>query len=331
MALLGPNGSGKSTVVAALAGLCTLEAGRVALGGTVIDDVERGMHLPARERPIGVVFQDLRLFPHLSALDNVAFPLRAHGTSRSQSRSDAGRLLERVGGGELQRLRPAALSGGEAQRVAIARALAGSPRLLLLDEPLSALDVRARLELRSLLRETLTEFPGIRVLVTHDPVEAMTLADRIVILEEGAVTHSGTPQEVRAAPRTSYAAELVGLNLFEGTFEALEPGTGRLSTRNGDVIVGSSVDVAAGSRAIGLLRPADVILNAESPSGSARNVLRGRVELVSIEGERERVHLATRPALTAEITLGSLEHLGVREGAELWASFKALEVRLLPA
>ena len=150
MALLGPNGSGKSTVVAALAGLCTLEAGRVALGGTVIDDVERGMHLPARERPIGVVFQDLRLFPHLSALDNVAFPLRARGAFRQRARADAASLLERTGAAAHASSKPHTLSGGEAQRVAIARALAGAPQLLLLDEPLSALDVRARLEVRTL-------------------------------------------------------------------------------------------------------------------------------------------------------------------------------------
>ena len=144
-------------------------------------------------------------------------------------------------------------------------------------------------------------------------------------------TATARAPEVRSAPRTPYAAELVGLNLFEGTFEALEPGTGRLATADGDVVVGWSEDVSPGAGAIGLLRPADVILHAERPAGSARNVLQGRVELVSLEGERARVRLTTRPALTAEITLGSMERLGVREGADLWASFKALEVRLLPA
>jgi molybdate transport system ATP-binding protein len=330
IALLGPNGSGKSTVVETLAGLIAPGSGRIALGETVLNDVAAGVCLPSQERPIGVVFQSLRLFPHLSSRDNVAFPLRARGSKRAQARSQATVLLDRIGATELADARPSALSGGEAQRVALARALAGEPRLLLLDEPLSALDVRSRRELRSLLRETLRSFDGVRVLVTHDPVEAMTLADRIVVLENGAVTHEGTPAEIREAPRTPYAAELVGLNLFAGRLEPLEPGTGRLITDNGEIVVGWPEDLQAGE-AIGLLKPADVSLHADAPSGSARNVLRGRVELVSVEGERARVRLSTAPALTAEITLGSLARLGVGEGAELWASFKALEVRVLPA
>jgi molybdate transport system ATP-binding protein len=329
LALLGPNGSGKSTVVETLAGLLPPVSGRISLADAALDDVESRIHVPPQERPIGVVFQDLRLFPHLSVLRNVAFPLRARGARREGAGSEATALLERVGAGPLAAAKPGTLSGGEAQRVALARALAGSPRLLLLDEPLSALDVRSRRELRALLRETLGSFAGVRVLVTHDPVDAMTLADRIVILEDGAVTHSGTPSEIRAAPRTPYAAEVVGVNLFPGRLERLEPGSGRIAATEGDVVVGWPEDLPEGTDVVGLLRPADVILHAEAPAGSARNVLRGRVELVSIEGERARLRLSTSPALTAEITLGSLERLGLREGSDVWASFKALEVRVL--
>jgi molybdate transport system ATP-binding protein len=325
LALLGPNGSGKSTLVETLAGLLGPDDGHVTLHGIDLTQTR-----PA-QRPVGVVFQDLRLFPHLSALDNVAFPLRARGNGRSEARVRAADSLRHVGAEQHAGAKPTDLSGGEKQRVALARALVTEPRLLLLDEPLSALDVRSRRELRTLLRETLAAFEGVRILVTHDPVEAMTLADRIVILENGEVTHRETPARIRSAPRTPYAAELVGLNLFGGTLRALEPGTGAIVSQAGAVVVGWPEDLQESSEVVGLLRPADVILHAERPAGSARNVLHGRVELVSVEGERARVRLATAPPVTAEITLGSMERLGVREGAELWASFKALEVRLLPA
>ncbi|MFL5736052.1 MAG: ABC transporter ATP-binding protein [Actinomycetota bacterium] len=324
-ALLGPNGSGKSTVVETLAGLLDPDDGRVELDGVDLTE------MPPTRRPVGVVFQDLRLFPHLSALDNVAFPLRARKAPRAEARARAADALEGVGAAKHASARPTDLSGGERQRVALARALVTQPRLLLLDEPLSALDVRSRRELRTLLRETLAAFDGVRILVTHDPVEAMTLANRIVILEDGEVTHRDTPSEIRSAPRTPYAAELVGLNLFSGTLRPLEPGTAMIASDAGDVVVGRSDDVPENAEVVGLLRPADVILHAEKPAGSARNVLHGRVELVSVEGERARVRLATTPPVTAEITLGSAERLGVKEGAELYASFKALEVRVLPA
>jgi molybdate transport system ATP-binding protein len=323
LALLGPNGSGKSTLVETLAGLLAPDEGRVMLDGTDLTDTR-----PA-QRPAGIVFQDLRLFPHLSAVDNVAFPLRARRKGRTEARARATDALRQVGAEQHATAKPTDLSGGEQQRVALARALVTEPRLLLLDEPLSALDVRSRRELRTLLRETLTAFEGVRILVTHDPVEAMTLADRIVILEDGEVTHRETPSRIRSLPRTPYAAELVGLNLFSGTLRALEPGTGLIISEAGEVVVGWPEDLAESSEVVGLLRPADVILHAERPAGSARNVLHGRVELVSVEGERARVRLATAPPVTAEITLGSMERLGVREGAELWASFKALEVRVL--
>jgi molybdate transport system ATP-binding protein len=323
LALLGPNGAGKSTLVQTLAGLVVPDDGHVALDG--IDLTET----PPPDRPVGIVFQDLRLFPHLSALENVAFPLRARKLARAEARERAEAALRHVGAAQLAAKRAPQLSGGEAQRVALARAIVTEPRLLLLDEPLSALDVRSRRELRIVLRQTLSEFEGVRILVTHDPVEAMTLADRIVILEDGAVTHRGTPSAIRTAPRTPYAAELVGLNLFSGPLTRLEPGTGAVATETGSIVVGWTEDLVDGANVVSLVRPADVILHVERPAGSARNVLHGRVELVTVEGERARVRLGSRPPVTAEITLGSAERLGIREDRELWASFKALEVRVL--
>lgn len=330
-ALLGPNGAGKSTIVGVLAGLIRPTAGRVVLDGAVLDDASAAMHVPPQNRPIGVLFQGLLLFPHLSALENVAFPLRARGVRGTAAREQARALLARMDVAERADARPTQLSGGEAQRVALARALVASPRLLLLDEPLSALDVQARGRIRSLLRTVLAEFDGIAVLVTHDPVDAMTLCQQMVLLEGGRVTQDGTPEVIRQAPRTAYAAELVGLNLFTGRLEPLEPGAGHLVTADGQIIVGwPSDDTTPATEVIGLLRPADVVLHtALPPPSSARNVVVGVVQAISIEGERARVRLASSPPLVAEITLGSLARLEVHEGARVWASFKAVEVRLV--
>ncbi|HSD49236.1 MAG TPA: ABC transporter ATP-binding protein [Actinomycetota bacterium] len=329
LALLGPNGSGKSTLVETIAGLRWPARGSLVLEGRTLDHTPTGTHVPPEHRPIGVVFQDLRLFPHLSALENAAFPLRAHGTPRASAHVRAAELLERLGVAHRGRAKPRDLSGGEAQRVALARALAAEPALLLLDEPLSALDVGSRAHVRDLLGAELRRFPGVRVLVTHDPVEASTLADRLVILEGGTITQIGTPEEIRTAPRSRYAADLVGLNAFHGRIERLEDGAGRLVTSAGDVIVPWPEGFGGGA-AIGLLRPADVTLSLDHPVGSARNALRGPVRSIAVEGERARVRIATDPPLVAEITLGSVERLGLREGVEVWASFKAVEVQVLP-
>ncbi len=330
LALLGPNGAGKSTLVDVLAGLLPPDAGSVTLEGITLDDVAGRVHAEPEARPVGVVFQGLLLFPHLSAVENVAFPLRARGIARPEARRRATGLLTDLGLADRASARPRDLSGGEAQRVALARALVAEPRLLLLDEPLSALDVRARTQTRALLRSTLAEFPGVRLLVTHDPVEAMTLADRMVLLEDGRVTQAGTAQEIRAAPRTRYAADLVGVNFFEGRLERLDAGAGRIAAPAGDVIVAWPENVEArGESAIGILRPADVVLHVARPEGSARNILRGPVSQIAIEGERARVHVESSPPIVAEVTLGSVERLGLREGTDVWASFKAFEVRVL--
>lgn len=331
VALLGPNGSGKSTLVSCIAGLLSPAEGTIVLDGDVLDDAADDTHVPPERRPIGVLFQDLLLFPHLTAIENTAFPLRARGMSAVEARRRAVGLLERLGVGSRAGARPRDLSGGEAQCVALARALAGEPSLLLLDEPLSALDVSARGRIRLLLRRELAGFPGVRVLVTHDPVEAMTLADRMVLLEAGRVTQIGKPEEIRTAPRSAYAADLVGVNFLLGRLEPLEHGAGRLVSADGEVVVPWPEGIGPGTEGvIGLLRPADIVLHVEEPAGSARNVLRGRVEAIDVAGEHARVRVATAPPLVAEITLGSLERLGIVEGMALWASFKAVEVELLP-
>jgi molybdate transport system ATP-binding protein len=325
LALLGPNGSGKSTVVEALAGLIPLSKGTILLDGRAIEA------LAPERRPIGVAFQDGLLFSHMTAIENVAFPLRARGTGTRDARTRAGDLLARLAPSVRADAKPGALSGGERQRVALARALAREPRLLLLDEPLSAVDVGARADLRQLLREVTVGFAGPCILVAHDPVDALTLADRIAILEGGRPVQTGTPDEIRRAPLTPYAADLVGVNLFQGTLEPLEDGSGRLSTSAGPIAVAWPEDLERVVRTdvLAMLRPADVALHRDRPEGSPRNVLQGDVVEVAVHGERARVRLRSAPPVVAEITLGSVQRLGIREGLRAFASFKAVEVGLL--
>jgi len=326
--LLGPNGAGKSTLVDALAGLLRPERGRIALDSRTLDDDIT--HVDASERPVGVLFQKLHLLPHLTALENVAFPRRARGQRADAARLKASAVLERVGAGGLSDRRPAQLSGGEAQRVALARALVGEPRLLLLDEPLSGLDVSSRSQIRALLRRELATFGGVAVLVTHDPVDAMTLGERLVLVEDGHVTQAGTPDEIRATPRTPYAADLVGVNLFAGTLEPATGGVASLRTADGIVVTVPPPDLDPNAgEVLGILRPADVALHLGRPEGSPRNVFEGPVRFVTLEGERARVGLDTSPALVAEVTAASLRGLGIEEGVRVWASFKALEVRVI--
>jgi molybdate transport system ATP-binding protein len=325
LALLGPNGAGKTTIVETIAGLVPGARGRILLDDVPIHD------LPPERRPIGIAFQDGVLFPHLSVLENVAFPVRARGARSRAPRAQARDLLERLAPGIDPGAKPGTLSGGERQRVALARALAGTPRVLVLDEPLSAVDVSARADLRALLRRTLRDFEGPRLLVTHDPIEAMTLADRVVILEDGRITQTGTPEEIRDAPRTRYASDLVGMNLFAGRLTPLEAGAGELQTADGVVTVPWPAGIAVGpvDDVLATLRPADVALHTARPEGSARNVVQGVVEEVAILGDRARVRLTSSPRLVAEITTGSAARMAIQTGTLVWASFKAVEVDLM--
>jgi molybdate transport system ATP-binding protein len=323
LALLGPNGAGKSTVVEALAGTLALSSGTIRLDGASLED------RPTHERPVGVLFQDPLLFPHLSAVDNVAFSLRARGLARGPANERANELLAQLAPTVRPDARPRSISGGEQQRVALARALIAEPRLLLLDEPLAAVDVGARAELRSLLREVIPAFDGACIIVAHDPLDALTLADTVAILEEGVVVQRGSPRDIREAPRSPYAAELVGVNLFVGTLRRGEGGIGLLGTEAGDIAVAwppGATDPT--DDVIAVLRPADVALHLHRPEGSPRNVLHGRIDEVATTGGRSRVRVASSPPIVAEVTTGSVQRLSLAVGSEVWASFKAVEVRL---
>jgi molybdate transport system ATP-binding protein len=319
VAVLGPNGSGKSTLLRCIAGLLPIDDGHVIVDGVALDEPTQATFVAAERRPIGMVFQDYLLFPNLSAVENVAFGLRAGGVPRRQARDAAMAWLGRVGLGDHAELRPRQLSGGQAQRVALARALARHPRLLLLDEPLAALDVSVRGDVRRDLRHHLDSFDGMSVLVTHDPVDAYALADRVVILEQGVITQQGSLTDVTAHPRSPYVAELVGLNLIAGELRdhTLTADTG------GAVVTGAAIGDGPAFVAV---RPQAVALHRHRPEGSARNVWRVVVGDLDVQHDRVRVRLDGDVPLVAEITPAALAELAVRPGEAIWASVKATEV-----
>jgi molybdate transport system ATP-binding protein len=329
VALVGPNGAGKTTLVRALAGLAPIERGKVTLDGTALDDPTT--HVPARERSVGVVFQDRALFDRMTALENVAFGLRAHGVRTQDARQRARDLLRSMDVEHRAHAKPAKLSGGEAQRVAIARAIAHEPKLLLLDEPLASLDVRARSDVRALLGKVLAGFGGVAIVVTHDPVDALTLADQIVVLEHGRVTQAAPVDDIRSAPRSAYAAELVGINLFSGRLEPIGEGAAELRVDAGSIIVSCPPGLTTAVDGVtAVLRPADVVLYREQPSAaSARNILAGTIRSIADDGQRARIRVDTVPPLIADVTPGSVARLGLKEGVAVWASFKAIEALLI--
>ncbi|GGX56906.1 ABC transporter ATP-binding protein [Streptomyces fructofermentans] len=317
VALLGPNGAGKTTALRALAGLAPLDGGRLLLDGTALEDT------PPESRPVGVVFQDYLLFPHLTALDNVAFGPRCQGASKAEARTRAAEWLDRLGLAEHAGSRPRRLSGGQAQRVALARALATRPRLLLLDEPLAALDARTRLEVRSQLRRHLAEFEAVAVLVTHDPLDAMVLADRLVVVEDGRVVQEGTPSDIARHPRTDYIARLVGLNLYRGEADGhtvrlgAGPGVTITETLTGPVFVA--------------FPPSAVTLHRDRPHGSsARNLWHGEVAGLETHGDQIRADIGGELPLAADLTTVAAAELGLHPGAEVWATVKAAQTHAYP-
>jgi molybdate transport system ATP-binding protein len=324
-ALLGPNGAGKTTVLRALAGLLRLAEGRVALDGRVLEDTASGVRVPAERRRVGMVFQDYLLFPHLSVVENVAFGLRARGARRAAARRTALGWLDRLGLRGLADAGPRTLSGGQQQRVALARALATDPGLLLLDEPLAALDVSTRADVRRDLRRHLRGFAGVNLLVTHDPLEAIALADRLIVIERGRIVQAGTPPEVTERPRSAYVADLVGVNLLRGRAagDAIAlTGGGRLEAAG-----------AGSGEVFAVIPPRAVSLWRSRPDGSPRNVWAGRAAGLDLLGDRVRVRVDARPqpSLVAEVTPAAVAALGLAEGSEVWVSVRATEVRAYPA
>ena len=323
VAVLGPNGSGKSTLLRSLAGLLPISGGRIVLDGTVLDDPDAKVLVPPEGRPCGMLFQDYLLFPHMTALANVGFGPRSRGASKAEANRRATVWLGRMGLGEKADSKPRQLSGGQAQRVALARALATDPRLLLLDEPMAALDVGTRGSVRHELRRHLDEFDGSCVMVTHDPLDAAAIADRLVILEAGRLVQQGSMREVTSRPRTKYIAELMGLNLLRG------------EGRDRFLVLpdGSTLETAApvSGDLFAVIHPQDIALYLERPDGSPRNAWETKVDAIHLMGDRARVLLGDPFRIAAEITAVALAELRLTEGSPVWASLKATQITTYPA
>ena len=321
VAVLGRNGSGKSTLLAAVAGMLRPDHGRVVLGTRVLTDIATGVMLPPYQRRIGLLAQQPLLFPHLSVLDNVAFGPQATGASRREARQAALRHLTEVDAAQFADRRPGRLSGGQAQRIALARALASKPELLLLDEPLSAVDVEYAPALRSLLQTVLAD--RIALIVTHQVIDALMLADRVVVLDAGRVVEQGQTRDVLTRPRSAFAARLAGLNLVTGTSTA-----SGLLAHDGTELFGWNGYPAVGTAAVAVFTPAAVAVYVDPPKGSPRNVIPDRVEGVEPNGTLVRVRGAS--GLAADIVPAAAVELGLHTGASVWFVIKATEVNIYP-
>jgi molybdate transport system ATP-binding protein len=337
LAVLGPNGAGKSTLLRALSGLAELSSGSIRLGGLTLDDAATDTFVPAARRPVGLVFQNYRLFPHLDIRDNIAYAPRVQGAGRRAARAAADTWLQRLDLTALATRRPHEISGGQAQKVALARALAAEPALLLLDEPLSALDAKTRLDVRAQLLSHLEAFIGPVLIITHDPLEAMIMADRLLVIENGRVVQQGTPAQVAAQPATQYVARLVGLNLYSGT---LEPATGLVHlTGGGTLTVTYNVDdtsplEGAGSSRLPVLvglRPSSITIHAARPSdASSRNVWKGTITALEQLTDRIRIQVDATPPALVDVTAAAVADLGLRPGIGVWLSAKATETAAYP-
>lgn len=322
VALLGPNGAGKSTIVSALAGLRTLDAGLISLGPRVFDKPAEDIFVPAAERRVGVVFQDALLFPHMSVMDNIAFSPKYAGHIESDAQSQIQTWIARLQLTTLIARKPAQLSGGEAQRVAIARALVAHPNLLILDEPLASIDASARPPLRRILTDVLHTFAGPAIVITHDPTEAFLMADRIIIMENGAITHDGSPTDIRLTPRTAYAADLAGVNLLAGIADQ-----GILQVAGHALSIS---DMLAHGPTIAVIHPHSIALHNEQPHGSARNVWQTTISRVEPLGNTVRIATEFPCPLIAEVTPQGAADIDAVPGATVWLSIKATEIRTAP-
>ncbi len=320
--LLGPNGAGKSTLLSAVAGLTPVSAGRITLAGQVLDDASTGAFVEASGRPIGFVFQNYRLFPHLTVAENVAFSPRARGQGKRAARSAASYWLDRLRLTDLADRKPSQLSGGQAQKVALARALAGQPALLLLDEPLSALDAGTRLDVQAELKRHLADFTGPCLLVTHDPLEALVLADQLVVLEGGRIVQEGTPAQIARQPATEYVARLVGLNLYPGRAD----GSHVVLSGGGTFVV---ADHGLHGDVLVAVRPSAIVVSSQRPQhGSARNAWQAKVTGLTLLADRVRLDLDGQPQAMADVTPAAVAELSLDPGSQVWLTVKATDLEV---
>jgi molybdate transport system ATP-binding protein len=326
LALAGPSGAGKTSVLRTVAGLLRPRWGRVRCDGETWLDTERRVWWAPDLRRCGYLFQDYALFPHLSGWQNVAYPLRGRG--RSARRRRALELLERYGVGHLADVRPATYSGGERQRVALARTLAREPRALLLDEPLSALDTRARAGAGRELRAVLASAGVPTILVTHDFTEAALLGDEVAVIDAGRVLQRGTASDLAATPVSGFVADFTGAVVLTGSASAGPDGLTAVALDGGGTAL--STDRRSG-RVAATVYPWEVTLEPpdEAPAGSPQNRLTGRVLSITAIGNRLRVTVEAGQPLTAEVTAPAARRLGLAEGHRVAAVWKASATRLV--
>jgi molybdate transport system ATP-binding protein len=312
VALVGPSGAGKTSVLRAVTGLVKPASGRIALDHEVWFDSERRIFRRPDERRVGLVFQEYALFPHMSVRENVAYA----------GRHRVDEYLERFRISHLAQARPTELSGGERQRVALARALARDPGVLLLDEPLSALDAHTKVAVRGELQELLREFGLPTLLVTHDYEDAASLADEVGVIVDGRLRQLASPKEMVARPADGFVASFTGANLLHGTARA-HAGMTAITLESGDVIY--SADAADGPVEV-VVYPWEVLIGRVHQEDSALNVIEGEIRSVVHVGNRVRIRIGE---LTAEVTEASVEKLGLEVGTRAVASFKATGTRLV--
>ncbi|MGX9792022.1 sulfate/molybdate ABC transporter ATP-binding protein [Mycobacterium sp. MMS18-G62] len=325
LAVLGPNGAGKSTVLHIIAGLVRPDSGTVRVGERVLTDTSANVHVGTHARRVGLLMQEPLLFPHLSVVANVAFSPRS-------SRAAAAQWLAEVDAADLADRMPRQLSGGQAQRVALARALAAEPDVLLLDEPLAGLDVGAATAMRTVLRQVLVRDGRCAVLITHDLLDVLTLADRVLVLESGCIAESGSTASILAAPRSPFGARIAGVNLVSGTADA----DGVLATRWGSVWHGNpGPDVSVGASAVAVFSPAAVAVYRDKPHGSPRNTVEVVVAELDSRGPAIRVRAEEQPdgapGLAADITAESAAEMRLAPGDHVFFSVKAQEVAVHPS
>ncbi|MGB7382552.1 MAG: ATP-binding cassette domain-containing protein [Rhodococcus sp. (in: high G+C Gram-positive bacteria)] len=334
VALLGPNGAGKSTLLDLIAGLATPDTAKITLGADVVTDTARGIHVPPHARGVASLSQSALLFPHLSVAENVAFAPRSRGVRRRDARALAQSWLSAVGALDLAGRRPAQLSGGQAQRVAIARALAAEPRVLLLDEPMAALDVETAPGLRRLLRTVLREQRRTAVVVTHDLLDALAMADTVVVVESGRIVERGPTADVLTSPRSAFAAQIAGVNLLTGRVDA----PGSLTTAWGLHVFGhmdgAQAEAMTGD-AVAVFAPSAVAVHLEPPHASPRNIFPVTITTMDAQGAYVRLRGADypdgSPGTAADVTPAAVAELDLEPGRAVYFVVKSQEMAIHPA
>lgn len=322
VAILGPNGAGKSTLLNVIAGLLKPDSGHARLDDKTLFSLAAGtksVWMPPHLRGVSLLAQQALLFPHLSVLDNVAFGPTSAGVAKGVARRDAEAWLREVEASDFAGRKPGQLSGGQAQRIAVARALASHPRLLLLDEPMAALDVTVTPTLRRMLRRVLERRTVI--LVTHDVIDAFTLADRVVVMNEGRVIDNGPTRDVLERPRNAFTAALVALNLLTGVRTA----TGLVTSGGVGVSITSDADIPNGANVGATVEPSAVSVSMEKPSAFGLNVFEGIVSDLEPRGDLIRVHM---DHLSADVSPALIAHLDVVPGSRAWFAFHPSTVTL---